>query len=171
MISVTVAVERDRVDFLCLCALRELCADQLGGGNVATVLDLPFQGFAGCACFAQRNTALVINDLRVNMMQTAEDRKPRALAGALHQLSNALLTTTASYRFFNCFCHMRTPKPTQLAEKTEESTAAGEGLTLLTANMFAFVPDTLALVRLGLANLSNLGGELADHLLVRSLNQ
>src|SRR5262245_27365019 len=43
-------------------------------------------------------------------------------------------------------------------------------LTHLPADVLALVPDALALVRLGRAHLADLGGRLADHLLVRSLH-
>src|SRR5688572_29546970 len=45
---------------------------------------------------------------------------------------------------------------------------AGEGLARLDLDLLALVPDALALVRLGLADDADLGGEVADGLLVRA---
>src|SRR4051794_32243114 len=50
------------------------------------------------------------------------------------------------------------------------SAAAGEGLAFLAADLLVLVTDTLALVRLRLADGPHLGGELADLLLVGPLH-
>src|SRR6516164_791736 len=47
---------------------------------------------------------------------------------------------------------------------------AGERLALFAANLFAFVHDALALVRLRFADCADLGGKLPDLLLVRTLD-
>src|SRR5205807_1595481 len=47
---------------------------------------------------------------------------------------------------------------------------AGERLALFAANLFAFVHDSLALVRLRLADGTHFGGKLANLLLVRPLD-
>src|SRR6187401_74022 len=46
------------------------------------------------------------------------------------------------------------------------STLLGCRLAGLATNLFAFVPDTFAFVRFGLAHRANFGGELADLLLI-----
>src|SRR5580765_4989932 len=48
------------------------------------------------------------------------------------------------------------------------SARAGEGLARLDLDHFAFVTNSLAFIRFGLADLTHLGGELPDRLLVRS---
>src|SRR6476661_881678 len=50
------------------------------------------------------------------------------------------------------------------------STTAGEGLAFLAADLFVLVADALALVRFRRPNVPHLGGELADLLLVRALD-
>ena len=59
------------------------------------------------------------------------------------------------------WCYAATPS---------RSAAAGEGLAFLAADDFVLVADALALVRLRLADGPHLGGELADLLLVRPLD-
>src|SRR5579884_522707 len=50
------------------------------------------------------------------------------------------------------------------------SAAAGEGFAFLAANLFVLVADALALVRLRRTDVANFCGELADFLLVRTLD-
>src|SRR5262249_35076040 len=77
VIAVVTAVERGLADALGLGRLSELLADRLGGLDVAAVSCL----FAAAARRRHRHAFQVLDARRVNMLGTAEDRKPRPLGG------------------------------------------------------------------------------------------
>src|SRR5439155_22585175 len=116
---------------------------------------------------------VVVDELRVNVLVGAEDREARTPGVPEDTLAGAELTALESCRFeFVLVCHVElAANPRGCARRlTIESSlrgaGAGECLAGLDLDDFTFVSDALALVRLGLADLADTGGEFADRLLV-----
>src|SRR5215207_2859284 len=73
------AVERDLRDAGRFGAVGDRAADELGGGDVAAVLQLPAHLAARRGGRRQRAAGEVVDELRVNVLVAAEHRQPRTL--------------------------------------------------------------------------------------------
>src|SRR5262249_21082341 len=103
----------------------------------------------------ERTPTHVVDDLRHDVLERTEDHETRTLRGPRHLLANTQVTAMAILltRLWNSWHGL-------LASR----------LTGLTANDLAGVLDALALVRLGRTESANLGGNLADERLIRSVD-
>ena len=100
---------------------------------------------------ARVTPAIVVDDLGDDVLGGAEDGQARTGRGALDLLADPTMTTVAAQMLL-------------LGDAAHEDLLTG--LAGLADDVLALVADALALVRLGLAEVADLGGHLADPLLV-----
>src|SRR5689334_363569 len=165
------AIEGDFVETRRLCLLGNRFADSFRGGDVAAVLELAADVLLHARRRCQRLAGVVVDDLGVNVLVGAEHAEPRALGRAENARTDAPLAPLQSDLLeFVFVCHVapgaRSFGPALNGRFLLCRTCAGERLAGLDLDLFAVVADALALIRLGLADLPHLGGELTDRLLV-----
>ena len=108
----------------------------------------------------QRLAGQVVDDLGDDVLRRPGDDQPRTLGGAGDLLADPdLATQPRRRRAPRCACACAVRSPWSLTSLSD-----------LAADVLAGVPHALALVGLGLAQLADVGGDLADLLLVDALD-
>ena len=103
MILVTVAVKADRRNFLGLCPLGQGNSNRLGCTDVAAGLDLASQLLVPRTGGTKGDTGRIVDDLGIDIAETAKYRKARPLAGSADALLQPLLAPISSGGFdFDC---------------------------------------------------------------------
>src|SRR6267143_2908067 len=148
-----VPVEHDRGDLRFLALLRHQLAHFLGQLLLLplAVLELGREGGRR----GQRLARRVVDHLRIDVVQAAVHREPRALLRTLHPLADVRLAAQPQLLLLHVGrgAHLR-----------------GSRLALLAADGFLGVLDALALVGLGRAQLADLRRDQADAVLVGALH-
>src|SRR5262245_24139987 len=147
-------------------------------------LDVTAVGRAGANVLGARrrcnqgDAADVVDELGVNVLGAAVDAQARPLGRAGDPAADVPAAPELSFAFGLLVVHVSFPisllnsAPPGQARwwRSGGLAAAGEGLAFLAPDDLVFVANALALVRLGLAHVADVGGELADLLLVGALD-
>ncbi len=149
VIEVAAAVEDHVLDSLGRRALGDQLAHRLGRGDIGAGLELPAQILFERGGRRDRLALLVVDHLRVDVLRRAKHRKPRAVAGGAADVPPDL--RRSPQRPISDCGHRALPSLL---------------LAFLAEDGFVGILDALALVRLGLAEGTDLGGDVADLLSV-----
>ena len=119
---------------------------------------------------------VVVDDLGVDVLVAAEHGQPRPLGRALERLADAkpppaALPDDGSFVFHGGLASWLRQSGQAVRALAPRSRLLGHRLALLAADLLALVANALALVGFRLAQGPDLGGELADLLLVDSLDR
>src|SRR5262245_55784079 len=170
MIFGTASIETNLLDTSRQGALSNRAPDGLCGRLVATVFNVTFELRFRGRRRRQRGTLGVINQLRIGVLQAADNAKSRTTWCATNVLSHAPPPAPPLQIDLLLMIHIRmSPSPTNSADRVQCRLFCN-GLARLAAHLFAFVADALALVRFRLAHRAHFSRELPDGLLIDTFN-
>jgi hypothetical protein len=159
-------------------ALGDGSTDGLGGGAVAAIFNLSTQFFVDGAGGHQGAAILIVDQLRVHMFVTTEHGQTRTLdcaAGSLADAPGAPLALLDKgpiviHGSTSTLLKNDTAKINQPKHFSAQEALLRHRLARLATDDLIVVTNALALIRLRFAYGAGFGSELADHLLVRSLD-